>query len=706
MHGHRHDRGSLESSLAQVAQRWEQERATEAAALRRQVSEANRHSAAESAKLKQEQQKREALENQLKEQSAKLLEANAKLKEATAEGTKRRLQAIGSFLLVAEISSKIKALSPTPANTNQLALADDGTIDSASKALTAILGADDGDEEEEDDVVDEAAAATGDGEATRKKKKKKKQQQKKKKGLDAASAARDPEANGGGGAKAEAHGAEEEAEATGAVEAEAKELTGSAEKSLTPADTAVGGGGVAPRTHLIMGAEEWGALQEVMEPLPASISAADLLDACNEGKSRFVDSFFSQYTLTDLVEERAQEALVAGLEASAVHGRGQMVKALVDGGADAHRTNALHLCIRHGHVSILNHLVSSVAMSVNTLDEDGSSPLHVAAEANQPKAAQFLMKQCASVDARNAEGKTALEIATAMRWKEMQKVLQDPGTLFWNRSARATKLYKQGEFEEACDSYALALKEFERMAVRPAADTQATFFFNYGRSAQSSGSLTRASELLSRVLELNERHERALEHHLDCLEGLSDFEGALSDLRELKVKFSDTADIPTRQGWVRREAQLKAKIATPSHELLGVERYATAAQVKKAYRNLCLQYHPDKHANSAADVATRAKHKFARIQQAYEKLSASAPESSFASGFRSHDYDSNPFADFQRRSYRPGAPSYTSYASTGAGTHGDDEEEDDDEYEEDEEDESSGQRTQWDSPGAYARGRR
>ena len=50
-----------------------------------------------------------------------------------------------------------------------------------------------------------------------------------------------------------------------------------------------------------------------------------------------------------------------------------------------------------------------------------------------------------------------------MRWREMQRVLQDPGILFWNRSTRATRLYKAQEYELACDYYERALAEMDRM---------------------------------------------------------------------------------------------------------------------------------------------------------------------------------------------------------------------------------------------------
>ena len=51
------------------------------------------------------------------------------------------------------------------------------------------------------------------------------------------------------------------------------------------------------------------------------------------------------------------------------------------------------------------------------------------------------------------------------------------------------------------------------------------------------------------------------------------------------------------------------------YEVLGLGRGASASEIKKAYRQLSLKYHPDK--NPSEDAAT----KFAEVASAYEILS-------------------------------------------------------------------------------------
>ena len=231
-------------------------------------------------------------------------------------------------------------------------------------------------------------------------------------------------------------------------------------------------------------------------------------------------------------------------------------------------------------------------------------------------------------------------MAELFKWKQMQQVLKDPSLLFFNRAARATKLYKAGEFEPACEAYALAQNEMERMVhSRPTGETIATFFFNYARSSQSmGGAFCQSIRLFSQVLDASPKHERALDARAVCHNALGDFESALADLAELQTKFKTSAETATVRSWAQRVAEIKAEQRKAAHDVLGVERDADEAEVKKVYRKLCLNWHPDKHASSTEDQRERARHRFARIQAAYEKMHASGRSSSGFDGFGGYDF--------------------------------------------------------------------
>ena len=59
------------------------------------------------------------------------------------------------------------------------------------------------------------------------------------------------------------------------------------------------------------------------------------------------------------------------------------------------------------------------------------------------------------------------------------------------------------------------------------------------------------------------------------------------------------------------------------HRVLGVEPGANQEEIRRAYRRLANQYHPDKVAHLGADLRHLAEQKFKAIQAAYEMLKRS-----------------------------------------------------------------------------------
>ena len=78
-------------------------------------------------------------------------------------------------------------------------------------------------------------------------------------------------------------------------------------------------------------------------------------------------------------------------------------------------------------------------------------------------------------------------------------------------------------------------------------------------------------------------------------QALFDFERAVRDFQVLVE--GDAAD---RQ-WSRRLHDARALRDLTHYQVLGVSQDCDVAALKKAYRQLCLRWHPDKHTSSAED---------------------------------------------------------------------------------------------------------
>ena len=66
------------------------------------------------------------------------------------------------------------------------------------------------------------------------------------------------------------------------------------------------------------------------------------------------------------------------------------------------------------------------------------------------------------------------------------------------------------------------------------------------------------------------------------------------------------------------------------YEVLGVSKNASPEEIKKAYRKLAKQYHPDNYVNNP--LADLAQEKFKEINEAYEQLTGNGAQQSYGGG--------------------------------------------------------------------------
>jgi len=72
--------------------------------------------------------------------------------------------------------------------------------------------------------------------------------------------------------------------------------------------------------------------------------------------------------------------------------------------------------------------------------------------------------------------------------------------------------------------------------------------------------------------------------------------------------------------------------------ILGVEKDSDAETIKKAYRKLAMQYHPDRNKGDA-----KAEAKFKEVAEAYEILSDTNKKHTYDRGGVSYGFEGNPF---------------------------------------------------------------
>ncbi|TAE29547.1 MAG: J domain-containing protein [Candidatus Kapaibacterium sp.] len=102
------------------------------------------------------------------------------------------------------------------------------------------------------------------------------------------------------------------------------------------------------------------------------------------------------------------------------------------------------------------------------------------------------------------------------------------------------------------------------------------------------------------------------------------------------------------------------------YQTLGVPRYATAEEIKKAFRGLARQYHPDTHPND-----NNAERKFKEINEAYEVLGDVDKRRQYDRyGVNWHRYSGTGFgsASQRRNTTRPGGTNGFSSRGTGTGS--------------------------------------
>ncbi|KAG0625645.1 hypothetical protein M758_2G070900 [Ceratodon purpureus] len=118
----------------------------------------------------------------------------------------------------------------------------------------------------------------------------------------------------------------------------------------------------------------------------------------------------------------------------------------------------------------------------------------------------------------------------------------------------------------------------------------------------------------SLVLEMDGASLDALEQRAEAKLLVEDWEGAVADFKAAIQQNPQDHDL--REGLQRAEHALKLSKRKDWYKVLGLSNTASALEIKKAYKRLALQWHPDKN----QDNKEAAEDKFREVAEAYEVL--------------------------------------------------------------------------------------
>ena len=207
----------------------------------------------------------------------------------------------------------------------------------------------------------------------------------------------------------------------------------------------------------------------------------------------------------------------------------------------------------------------------------------------------------AEVDASDAEQVQAAELLKQVRAMERAK-------------REANQIFSHGAIMQARDKYTEALE-----LCAWARGFNAQLLSNRGACNLKLAAYQKVVEDCSSALDLQPKYIKALLHRARAYLQLQAYVDAATDLE--RVVDLDPSQGPSLAGDIA-SARGKANTAGQDYyALLGVSEDASDAEIKKAYRKMALQHHPDKIKAAGAEAEARAERHFKLLGEAYSILS-------------------------------------------------------------------------------------
>merc|ERR1740123_2750737 len=129
---------------------------------------------------------------------------------------------------------------------------------------------------------------------------------------------------------------------------------------------------------------------------------------------------------------------------------------------------------------------------------------------------------------------------------------------------------------------------------------------------------TNAYEDASQAIQLDDRYIKAYGRRIQALYGLDRYDEAVGDAeRALKL---DPSSQELKQQMRQAQIELKKSKRKNYYKILNVSKDATEKEIKKGFRKMAMQWHPDKFAAKSDAEKAKAEERFKEIGEAYEVL--------------------------------------------------------------------------------------